>query len=227
VLAENTTMRFPRRRLATVVRIRRGTVLLTQEGDLEDHVLEGGDEIVLPAGGLAVAWAFTDAAISLREAGPSGSQRQRRWFAIGLASAFIAAGVPARAAESTAAPSAIERMQEPGPEAKALARRAGAWDVVMTLLDTRFPAGIMPAWSLEKEVDGKLTLQFESLGFVGFGSEVEGRMTRSNYVITRDGDDHELARQYWTQADGSGREWLAVEYEYTRRLAGRLDRRRR
>jgi hypothetical protein len=286
VLAENTTMRFPRRRLATVVRIRRGTVLLTQEGDLEDHVLEGGDEIVLPAGGLAVAWAFTDAAISLREAGPSGSQRQRRWFAIGLASAFIAAGVPARAAESTAAPSAIERMQEPGPEAKALARRAGAWDVVMTLrpapdakpivttgvvaersmvglfleeimkpapgsstpefrrisyltyskvegrwqyvsLDTRFPAGIMPAWSFEKEVDGKLTLQFETLGFVGFGSEVEGRMTRSNYVITRDGDDHELARQYWTQADGSGREWLAVEYEYTRRLAGRLDRRRR
>jgi hypothetical protein len=94
-------------------------------------------------------------------------------------------------------------MQEPGPEAKALARRAGAWDVVMTLLDTRFPAGIMPAWSLEKEVDGKLTLQFESLGFVGFGSEVEGRMTRSNYVITRDGDDHELAR-------GTGRRPMAA-----------------
>jgi len=41
-------------------------------------------------------------------------------------------------------------------------------------LDTRFPAGIMPAWSFEQEVDRKLVLQFESLGFVGFGPEVGG-----------------------------------------------------
>jgi len=29
--------------------------------------------------------------------------------------------------------------------------------------------------------------------------------------------DHEFARQFWTRADGSGREWLAVQYEYTRK----------
>jgi hypothetical protein len=65
-LAENATMRLPGGRFATVVRIERGTVLVTQEGDLEDHVLEAGDELVLPPGGLAVAWAFTGASISLR-----------------------------------------------------------------------------------------------------------------------------------------------------------------
>lgn len=40
---------------------------------------------------------------------------------------------------------------------------------------------------------------------------------RSSYVLTLTRADHETARQYWIQADGTGREWLAVEYEYTRR----------
>jgi hypothetical protein len=68
-LAENATMRLPRGRSATIVRVERGMMLLTQEGDLEDHVLEPGDELVLKAGPLAVAWAFTEAAISVREGG--------------------------------------------------------------------------------------------------------------------------------------------------------------
>jgi hypothetical protein len=41
-------------------------VMVTREGDLEDHVLERGDELLLPAGGLAVAWAFTAARLSVR-----------------------------------------------------------------------------------------------------------------------------------------------------------------
>jgi hypothetical protein len=179
-------------------------------------------------------------------------------------------------------------MQAPGVEARALARRAGTWDVVMTLrprpdaapgvstgrvaertmcglvrqeglrpapasranatpasdfrrisyltynrvegrwqyvsLDTRLPAGIMPAWSAGGSAAGSaggegrtLVLEFEALGFVGFGAEVEGRLTRSNYVLTGDGGDRETARQYWTQADGTGRSWLAVQYDYARR----------
>ena len=48
----------------TIVRVERGTVLVTQEGDLDDHVLERGDEFVLSTPGLAVAWA-TNAALSI------------------------------------------------------------------------------------------------------------------------------------------------------------------
>ncbi len=199
-----------------------------------------------------------------------------RCLSIGFAAAFAAPTLLAQTAESTPSRSAIERMQKPGPEAEQLARRAGVWNVVVTLrpapdaapvvtsgliaertmiglflqevmkpapgsttpdfrrisylhynrvegrwqyvsLDTRFPAGIMPAWSFENEVGGKLTLQFEGLAFAGWGREVEGWLMRSNYVITRENDDHEFARQFWTRADGTGREWLAVEYEYARK----------
>lgn len=91
----------------------------------------------------------------------------------------------------------------------------GRWQYVS--LDTRFPVGIMPAHSFDKGSDKELVLEFAPLGFVGLGSEVEGRMMRSNFVITRDGKDHEVARQYWVTSDGTGRKWLAVEYDYTRR----------
>ncbi len=67
-LPENATMRVSRRAIAVVVRVERGTVLVTRQGDLEDHVLELGDELFLPRGDLAVAWAFTEATISVREA---------------------------------------------------------------------------------------------------------------------------------------------------------------
>jgi hypothetical protein len=68
LLAQNAAMPLPRGRFAKVVRVERGTVVVTQEGDLVDHVLERGDEIRLDLPGLAVAWAFTEAAISVREA---------------------------------------------------------------------------------------------------------------------------------------------------------------
>ena len=67
VLQENATLRLPAGD-GVVVRIERGTVLVTQEGDLDDHVLEVGDELVLPGTGRAVAWAFTDAALSIQPA---------------------------------------------------------------------------------------------------------------------------------------------------------------
>lgn len=94
-------------------------------------------------------------------------------------------------------------------------RVEGRWQYVS--MDTRFPVGIMPAYSFGNESNGKLTMVFESLAFVGLGKDVEGRMIRSNLEITRESNDHEFVRQYWVQADGSGRGWPAVEYEYTRR----------
>ncbi len=64
-LPRNTTARLPDGS-SCVVRVERGTVLVTQEGDLEDHVLERGDELMLTRPRHAVAWAFTDAALSVR-----------------------------------------------------------------------------------------------------------------------------------------------------------------
>lgn len=82
-LAENAVMRVSRRGIALVVRVERGTVLVTRQGDLEDHVLEPGDELVLPRGGLAVAWAFTEATISVREAVRTGATLEPSlWLAI-------------------------------------------------------------------------------------------------------------------------------------------------
>ena len=67
VLQENATLRLPAGD-DVVVRVERGMVLVTQEGDPDDHVLERGDELVLSRSGRAVAWAFTDAALSTHPA---------------------------------------------------------------------------------------------------------------------------------------------------------------
>jgi hypothetical protein len=119
----------------------------------------------------------------------------------------------------------LEEIMKPAPGSKAADFRRisylyyskveGRWQYVS--LDTRLPVGIMPAWSFGKGTSGTLTLHFESLAFVGLGDDVEGRMIRSNFEITRESDDHEFGRQYWIQADGTGRQWLAVQYEYQRR----------
>ena len=91
----------------------------------------------------------------------------------------------------------------------------GRWQYVS--MDTRDPVGIMPALNFEKETNGKVTLEFAPLVFVGSGQQVEGRLYRSNLVITRYSDDHELVQQFFTQADGTGRQWLGVQYDYTRK----------
>jgi Protein of unknown function (DUF1579) len=115
----------------------------------------------------------------------------------------------------------LEEVMRPGPGSEladfrrisylTYGKTEGRWQYVS--LDTRLPVGIMPAFSFGKETDRKLTLQFEPMGFAGF----DGRMMRSNLVITRVSEGRELAQQYWIAADGTGREWLAVQYEYIRR----------
>jgi hypothetical protein len=178
-------------------------------------------------------------------------------------------------APSAQAPSAAERLNQPGPEAAMLAARVGSWDVVSSIeptpgaaplvttgivaerrmigsylqeiwrmasptsgdalrmsylyfnrvesrwqyvsLDTRFPVGIMPATSFDRGEPRRLTLFFEPLGFVGLGPDVDGKMVRSNLVLTFADDDHDSLEQYWVKSDGSGREWRATHYTYTRR----------
>lgn len=76
----------------------------------------------------------------------------------------------------------------------------------------------MPAYSLGRTREGEtLKLVFEPIAFVGTGKDIEGHMTRSDLVVTRTSVDHEVFQQHFIAFDGSEREWLAVQYEYTRR----------
>jgi len=94
-------------------------------------------------------------------------------------------------------------------------RVEGRWQYVS--IDTRMPVGIMPARSFSRGTDKQLTFEFEPIAFVGMGDKVEGTMVRSNLVVTRDGNDHQVKEQHWVLADGTGREWVAVRYEYRRK----------
>jgi hypothetical protein len=93
-------------------------------------------------------------------------------------------------------------------------RVEGRWKYVS--LDTRLPVSIMPASSFGGAENGQLRLVFEPLGFIGFGTEVDGKLTRSDMLITSHSASHELKQQHFISSDGIGRQWLAVQYEYRR-----------
>lgn len=63
-LAADDTLRLPRQ--PVVVRVERGTVVVTQASDPEDHVVGAGEEVVLPGGRLAVAWALAPSRLEVR-----------------------------------------------------------------------------------------------------------------------------------------------------------------
>ncbi|MFE0015953.1 hypothetical protein ACFWXH_13980 [Mesorhizobium sp. NPDC059054] len=94
-------------------------------------------------------------------------------------------------------------------------RVEGRWKYVS--MDTRFPVSIMPARSFGPATDGKIDVQFEPQGFVGFGTEVEGRFMVSDMAISSSDVDHMLKEQHVMMANGTGKSWLFVRYEYTRR----------
>jgi hypothetical protein len=48
-----------------VVRVQRGVLLVTREGDLVDHVVSAGQEVLLPARGRIAAWALSPAQASV------------------------------------------------------------------------------------------------------------------------------------------------------------------
>jgi transposase len=93
-------------------------------------------------------------------------------------------------------------------------RVEGRWKYVST--DTRLPVSIMPARSFGPARDRTLRLQFEPLGFVGFGDEVGGTLMQSDMRITAQSPGRELKQQHFIVADATAREWLAVQYEYRR-----------
>jgi hypothetical protein len=94
-------------------------------------------------------------------------------------------------------------------------RVEGRWKYVS--MDTRFPVSIMPAWSFGPQHDDKITVEFNPQAFVGFGKDVEGRFMVSDMVISQPGPDRTLKEQHVTMADGTGRTWQFVRYDYKRR----------
>jgi hypothetical protein len=65
-MAANGTMRLPSRR-PLVVRVERGTVVVTRAADPDDHVVVAGEELRLLRGGLAVAWALAPTRLEVRQ----------------------------------------------------------------------------------------------------------------------------------------------------------------
>jgi hypothetical protein len=70
-LRRDDTLSLDTRRAAVVVRCSRGTVLVTQEGDLQDHVLTPGDELQSGRGGRVAVWALEEGDVAVRRAGAS------------------------------------------------------------------------------------------------------------------------------------------------------------
>lgn len=64
-LARDEVLRIPGGREASL-RVDRGVVLVTREGDPEDHVLLSGMEVAVPGRGKTLAWALEPALVHVR-----------------------------------------------------------------------------------------------------------------------------------------------------------------
>jgi len=88
------------------------------------------------------------------------------------------------------------------------------WDY--TSIDTRITGGIMYFTNFGDTGDSIVSyiLNFPHPGF-GPRQTDRGKNVRVKTVITSINDDHDVVKQYWRLTDGH--EWLAVQYDYTRK----------
>jgi hypothetical protein len=118
----------------------------------------------------------------------------------------------------------LNESMQPGPGAKippfqrisylAYNVNESRWDYMS--VDTRITAGIMYFMNFESNQDS-ITSYISSFPYPGFGPDLKGRgqsVYTRNVIIKKD-DDHDMVKQYWRLTDKP--EWLAVQYEYTRR----------
>jgi hypothetical protein len=93
-LAPDEVVRLPRLRAGIVVRVLAGLVVVSREGDPEDHVLEAGGEAWFPGKGLSLAWALEASRIELR-AGAARREGRQPAAATAGARRSLGAGAPA------------------------------------------------------------------------------------------------------------------------------------
>ncbi len=96
-------------------------------------------------------------------------------------------------------------------------RVEGRWKYIS--MDTRVPAGMMPAASDEPGENGTITFRFEPFAVTGSGADVTGQMLRMKQIIIQKDADHDQKDQYFAPAGGSGKMQLGHRYEYVRRRA--------
>lgn len=95
-------------------------------------------------------------------------------------------------------------------------RVEGRWKYVS--IDTRNPVGLMPGASFRSGDNGRFSLTFEPFSLAGSGESVSGQMLRMEEDFTEQDANHDSAQERFIIADGSGKEWLAYQYDYIRRL---------
>ena len=67
-LARNEAAQLSASRGSVAIRVESGLVVVTREGDPEDHVLRAGEALVLPPRGKVVAWALEPARAAVQPA---------------------------------------------------------------------------------------------------------------------------------------------------------------
>ncbi len=77
-LCADGTLRIRPGRNGVALRCDAGTLVVTQEGDLFDHVLGPRDELTTLGRGLVVAWALSDAALTVVRRQPARSTEPER-----------------------------------------------------------------------------------------------------------------------------------------------------
>jgi hypothetical protein len=101
-------------------------------------------------------------------------------------------------------------------------RTEGRWAYMS--MDSRVAAGIMVAWSLDRDPAARVFLSFLPFSTPGTGQEVSGQTLRMEQIVIHEDADHETKDQYFMSADGVATKWLAKRYAYTRRHWSAADR---
>lgn len=90
------------------------------------------------------------------------------------------------------------------------------WEYVS--MDTRFPRMMYEVSDDAGAVDGRgadtVALAIDAFVLPGWGPALTGQSAKQRRLLVLEGPDRVVSRQYWTLP--AGREWLAVEYVYTR-----------
>ncbi|RYG75432.1 DUF1579 domain-containing protein [bacterium] len=91
-------------------------------------------------------------------------------------------------------------------------RVEGRWKYLS--MDTRVPAGLMPAASFGRGEKGRIELTFDP-----FSDPKTGQLLQMHQAIIDVDANHSRKDQYFVLADGTGKTQLLHRYAYTRRIA--------